>query len=100
MIMMSHQMDPSMKFETKKQLADDEYAMTWYKMSGTGDGMMMPKGPFEMNTIEVVRFNSDSKAVEHWSFGSMEEMMKMMQPANKMPMGGDTTHMPMKDTTK
>ncbi|MGQ0737946.1 MAG: ester cyclase [Bacteroidota bacterium] len=77
-IVMMHAADSTMKFQTLKEFADDEYAATWYKFSGTSDGSMgMPKGPYEMHSIELVRFK-DGKGVEHWSFVEMREMMKMM----------------------
>ncbi|MBM3415644.1 MAG: ester cyclase [Bacteroidetes bacterium] len=78
MITMMHKAMPDLKFNTVKELADDDYAAVWYKLTGTSDGSMgMPKGPFEMNTIDMVRFK-DGKAVEHWSFGEMRDVMKTM----------------------
>lgn len=77
-IVMMHALDSTMKFNTLKEFADDEYATTWYKFSGTSDGTMgIPKGPYEMNSIELVKFK-DGKAIEHWSFVEMREAMKMM----------------------
>lgn len=75
----------TMKSETKKEFADDEYVMAWLRWTGTSDGSIpdMPAGPYEMNGVEVVRFK-DGKAVEHWAFMDAREMMKMMgggQPA-------------------
>ena len=48
--------------------------------------MGMPKGPYDMKAIEVVRFK-DGKAAEHWSYMEPAEVMKMMggqQPPMKM----------------
>jgi predicted SnoaL-like aldol condensation-catalyzing enzyme len=39
--------------------------------------MGMPKGPFDMTAIELAKFK-DGKAVEHWSFMQIQDMMKMM----------------------
>jgi len=52
----------------------------------------MPKGPFDMHSIEVSRFK-DGKAVEHWSYVDMGEMMKMMPQMKPMDnkMSADTT---------
>jgi hypothetical protein len=50
--------------------------------------MGMPTGPFDMDAIELSKYK-DGKAVEHWGFMEMQDMMKMMpppaqQPGNKM----------------
>ena len=66
-----------MKAETKKELADDEYAMAWMRFTGTSAGGMGKPGPYDMHSIELVRFK-DGKAVEHWGFMDMQEAMKMM----------------------
>lgn len=48
------------------------------RYSGTSEGSMgMPKGPYDMTAIELVKFR-DGKAVEHWSFMQMKDMMNMM----------------------
>jgi predicted SnoaL-like aldol condensation-catalyzing enzyme len=86
MIKWSHDNMKDMKMKAVKELADDDYVMAWMNMTGTSDGSMgMPKGPFDMNSIEVSKFR-DGKAVEHWSFVNMQEMMKMM--GGGMPGGG------------
>ena len=71
-----------MKAEIKKELADDDYAMAWMRFTGTSAGGMGKAGPYEMNSVEVVKFKN-GKAVEHWAFVDMQDMMKMM-PAGKM----------------
>ena len=70
------------KTEIIKELADDEYVFSWLRFTGTSSGTMggMPAGPYNMTSIEVVRFK-DGKAVEHWGFMEPREMMKMMAPA-------------------
>lgn len=84
-IVMMHSLMPDTKFNTIREFADDEYAATWYNLTGTSDGTMgMPKGPFSMNSIDMVKFK-DGKAVEHWSFGEIREMMKMMMGAQQPP---------------
>ena len=81
-----------MKGETIKDMADGEYVFQLMRYTGTSDGTMgMPAGPYDMRSMEVSRFK-DGKAVEHWAFMEVSEMMKMMgtgQPA-----------MPPADTTK
>ena len=76
------------KAEIIKELADDEYVFSWMRFTGTSDGSMgMPAGPYDMRSIEVVKFK-DGKAIEHWGFMEPREMMKWMQ------------QMPPMDTTK
>jgi len=88
MITSMHTAMPDMKFNVVREMADDDYTMSWYKMTGTGDGSMgMPKGPFSMNSIDVVR-HKDGKAVEHWSFGEMREVIPMMMAAMQPPVEG------------
>jgi predicted SnoaL-like aldol condensation-catalyzing enzyme len=78
MITAMHTSISDLKFYVVREMADDEYTMSWYKLTGTSDGYMgMPKGPFSMNSIDVVK-HKDGKAVEHWSFGEMREVMQMM----------------------
>ena len=45
--------------------------------------MGMPNGPYDMKSIEVAKFK-DGKAVEHWGFMDMQDMMKMMPPQPNM----------------
>lgn len=86
MIKMWHGASKDAKTEIIKELADDEYVFSWMRFTGSSDGSMgMPAGPYDMKSIEVVRFK-DGKAVEHWGFMEPREMMKMMA---QMPM--DTT---------
>ena len=69
--------DKTMKMETVKEVADDDYVFAMMHMSGTGDGVMMPAGPYDMHSVEVVKFK-DGKAVEHWGYMEMGEVSKMM----------------------
>ena len=56
------------------------------------DFMGMPVGTkYEMNAMEVSKFNSDGKATDHWEFMEPAEMMKMMQQQNTGGMKMDTT---------
>jgi len=76
------------KTEIIKELADDDYVFGWIKYTGTSGGKSgMPAGPYEMNSMEVVKFK-DGKAVEHWAFMDSREMMKMMQMMQMPKMEG------------
>ena len=95
MVKMIHDNMKDMKSETIKDLADDEYVFSWMRFTGTSDGSMgMPSGPYDMQSIEVAKFR-DGKAVEHWSFVNMKEMMEMMGA-----MQGMNHNMNMNDSTK
>jgi predicted SnoaL-like aldol condensation-catalyzing enzyme len=88
MITMVNQNYPDMKMEVMKEFADDNYVFTQMHFTGTSDGAMgMPPGPFDMRAIQVVRFEN-GKAVEHWEYMDMQDMMKMM---NQMQPPADTT---------
>ncbi|MEO6228494.1 MAG: ester cyclase [Ferruginibacter sp.] len=83
MITMMHEKFKDMKTERINTAASGDYVYAWMRYTGTSDGTMgMPSGPYDMKGIELVKFN-DGKAVEHWAFMEMQEMMKMMgsQPA-------------------
>ena len=98
MVKMMHANFKDMKMETIHEVADDDYVFSWMRYSGTSDGAMgMPKGPYTMNATEVSKYK-DGKAVEHWSFVDMKDMMKMMPPPNM----GDMNKMDMNkmDTAK
>lgn len=82
-----------MKTETVKELADDNYVMSWIHYTGTSDGKMMPAGPFDMDAIETTRFEN-GKGVEHWSFSEAQDMAKFMQRMQQM------NNMPKKDTAR
>lgn len=85
MIGMMHKEFPDMKMEMIKEMADDDYVFSLMHYTGTSNGKMgMPKGPYDMKTMEVVRFK-DGKAVEHWAYMQPADVMKMMpMPTGKM----------------
>jgi predicted SnoaL-like aldol condensation-catalyzing enzyme len=79
MITMMHKGMPDMKVEILKEMADDEYVFSLNRYTGIGDGKMgMPKGPYDMKAIEVVRCK-EGKGVEHWAYMQPGDVMKMMQ---------------------
>ncbi|HUR11104.1 MAG TPA: ester cyclase [Flavitalea sp.] len=72
---------PDMKMEVIKELADSEYVFSLMRFTGTSNGTMgMPKGPYDMKTLEVVRYK-DGKAAEHWAYMDAAAMAKMMGQA-------------------
>ncbi len=78
MVNFVHSNFKDMKTETVREMADGDYVFSWMRYTGTSDGTMgMPKGPYDMNSIEVARFK-DGKAVEHWNFMEIRDAMKMM----------------------
>lgn len=82
------------KTEILKELADDEYVMSWSRYTGNAKVAMMgykPGDKMDMNAIELSKFK-DGKAVEHWSFVQPNDMKKMMgTPPPPMPMAADST---------
>ncbi|HUS02220.1 MAG TPA: ester cyclase [Chitinophagaceae bacterium] len=80
MVTWLHKNFTDMKTEKLHELADDEYVMSWMRWTGTSKGVpSMPDGPYDMHAMEVTKFK-DGKAVEHWTYMDMKEMMKMMAP--------------------
>jgi predicted ester cyclase len=80
MITMVHKDFPDQKMEIIKEVADDEYVFSLNRYTGTSNGQMgMPKGPYDMKAIEVVKFKN-GKAVDHWSYMQPGDVMKMMGP--------------------
>lgn len=97
---MGEMMEP-MKTKVIKELADDDYVMSWMEQSAVAKVDVpewgMKKGVENTyNSIEVNKYK-DGKIIEHWSFMSMADMMKMMSGGGQMP--ADNTQMPPKDTT-
>jgi len=83
----------NMKTETIKELADDEYVMSWERVTATFkvDAMGHKAGDkFDMKDIEVAKFK-DGKATEHWSMMEPGDVMKMMAPMqSQMGMPADS----------
>jgi predicted ester cyclase len=83
-----------MKTEYIKELADDDYVMSWEHFTGSYkvDAMGHKAGDkFDMKTIELAKFK-DGKAVEHWTMMEPGDVMKMMgSMPSPMPMAADST---------
>jgi hypothetical protein len=85
------------KVEMMKELADDNYVMAWMKQSWTAkadDPMMGMKAGdrTSMDGVEVTKYNSDGKVIEHWGFLGMGDVMKMMTNSAMPPAGADSTN--------
>ncbi|MDB5222140.1 MAG: hypothetical protein JWN83_807 [Chitinophagaceae bacterium] len=92
MVKFVHENMKDMKTEKLHELADDDYVFSWMRWTGTSNGAGgMPSGPYDMHAMEISKFK-DGKAIEHWTYMDMKEMMKMMPPPppsqeNKMDTG-------------
>jgi hypothetical protein len=94
-----HQDYKDLKLEEMQQAANGDYVFTLTKFHGTTTvpSMGAPAGThLDMTSVEVVKFNADGKATDHWGYVSMTDAMKMMGGGN-MEMGPSTNKM---DTTK
>ena len=96
MVTWLHSNMKDMKMEIMREVADDEYVFQWMRYTGSSNGAMgMPAGPYDMHVMEISKY-ADGKAVEHWAYMDMGEMMKMMGQMPPMP-ADHTDHM-MKDS--
>lgn len=91
----------NMKTTVVKELADDDYVMSWTEQTATAKvdapEWGMKKGQASTySSIEVSKYK-DGKVSEHWSFMTMADMMKMM--GGGQPPATDTKTEPAKDTT-
>jgi SnoaL-like polyketide cyclase len=85
------------KTETIKELADDQYVMSWMHYTAVMkiDGMGHRAGDtVDMKSLEVAKF-VDGKAVEHWTFMEPGDVVKMMGAMGQSPMSmpADSTKM-------
>lgn len=88
-----------MKSEVVKELADDEYVMSWMRFTGkiNQDMMGMKAGDsFTSESMEVSKFK-DGKAVEHWTMMEPKEFMKMT--GGEAPPPPPMEEKPAKDST-
>ncbi len=83
MIVVMHDFMKNGKTETIHKAAKDDFVYGWMRYTGTSNGEMgMPVGPYDMQSVEVVKFK-DGKATEHWAFMEMQDVMEMMAPPAK-----------------
>jgi predicted ester cyclase len=88
-----------LKLEEEQQASNGDYVFTLNRFQGTNTvpSMGAPAGThFDMTSVEVIKFNSEGKATDHWGYMSMADAMKMMGGGNmEMAPGGNKM-----DTTK
>ena len=70
----------NMKFDIISSAANGDYVFTLVHMTGTttDSSMGMPGMSMDQKGVDVVKFNNDNKAVEHWGFTEDNEMAKQM----------------------
>ncbi len=80
--------EPGYKSEVMNQSIDGDYLYAMIHMKGkttANPGMGMPAATdIDMRSVEVTKLK-DGKAAEHWSFASVEDMMKMAPPPQPAP---------------
>jgi len=69
------------KMEAVQEMANDDYVFQWLDESWTQtkEAMGMQPGQYNFKVVEVSKFNTDSKVIEHWAFMDFNDMTKMMQ---------------------
>jgi ketosteroid isomerase-like protein len=96
-----HDTYKDLKLEEVQQASNGDYVFTLSRFTGTNTvpSMGAPAGThFDMTSVEVVKFNSDGKATDHWGYMSMADAMKMMGGGGNMEMTPGTGNK--MDTTK
>lgn len=79
LVLASHEHIKNLKADVTKELADNEYVMTWVQFSGTGDGQVgTTQGDFDVRGVQITKFKN-GKAIEHWEAMDMRDVAKMMQ---------------------
>ena len=77
----------TLHIDVTKEAVEGDYLFVLSKMTGTTSANpvhgMPPNQSIEMNSVDVLKFNSDGKFTEHWLFNDPKDMAKMM--------GGDHT---------
>jgi hypothetical protein len=74
-----HEHVKNLKADVTKELADDEYVMSWVHFSGTGDGQAgTTQGDFDVRGVQITKFKN-GKATEHWEAMDMRDVAKMVQ---------------------
>ena len=78
-VMTSHEHIKNLKANVTKELADDEYVMSWVQFSGTGDGEAgTMKGDFDVRGVQITKFKN-GKATEHWEAMDMRDVARVLQ---------------------
>ena len=76
-----HNQISNLKIDIHGEAVDGDYLYVWSTMSGTANAnntMMLPPGKsFSWKGVDVLKFNKDGKAVEHWGYMDPRDMMSM-----------------------
>ena len=80
-----HNHTKDVKVESIATGTDGDYVLDYNRMTGTLTSAFMglPAGPLNMTAVDVVKLK-DGKAVEHWGFMDVQDVMKM--PGGAPPM--------------
>jgi predicted SnoaL-like aldol condensation-catalyzing enzyme len=78
MIIGMYKTTKDMKTEVIKEFADKDWVFALMRYSGVSHGEIgIPDGPYEMHTMEVVRFKN-GLIVEHWSYMELRDIAKFI----------------------
>lgn len=79
---------PDLRFEVEDVIEAGDKAVARCRMTGTHQAEFMGIAPtgkrFDADVIDIVRFDADGKAVEHWG---LTDSMAMMQQLGAVPEG-------------
>ena len=87
MVAMQHAGFPDAKMSVISIAHNDDMMMVHYNMKGTNTGDMGPEmkatgKAMDVNGVDIIKFNSDNKATDHWGYW---EESTMMQQLGMMP---------------
>jgi predicted ester cyclase len=100
MFVTMHKSVPDLKMNAEVMASEGDYVFSWVRMTGTvsatpDPSLGMPANTkMDMKSVDIVKFNSEGKATDHWGYMDPVDMMKMMPPPTP------PTNMPPADTTK
>lgn len=83
----------SLKSEVIKELADDEFVMSWMRFTGVMSGDLYGKKAGDTMVSSSIELSKcrDGKVIEHWTFMEPAEMMKMTGGSMPPPALPDST---------
>ncbi|CAN5220891.1 hypothetical protein BH09BAC2_BH09BAC2_10310 [soil metagenome] len=80
-----------LKMEVESQASEGNTVFALIHMTGTTSANpdpsmgMPPNTKMDMRSVDVVKFNSDGKATDHWGYMDAKDMMAMMHPPTPRP---------------
>jgi predicted ester cyclase len=87
-ITMFRQASPDLKSEIKIMVAEGDILTAYGTVSGTNSGMMMgmpaTNKKWSADFVDIIKFGSDMKMIEHWG---VFDTFKMMRDLGMIPMG-------------